>query len=174
MGCPRLSRRLGAVLVGGLKGSVLARVYPPGHPAGRDSAGGKDRDRWPLRARAALAAAPGRGRWVPGDGACPPRPHGRTVILAMFAITAHTHTRDREAYLREVERYGQALPRRPPTAARNDQAIAAREARLAARLRAVEHAYQTALDHDQALTATQARPGAPRRGSHPRLGNGTE
>jgi hypothetical protein len=70
----------------------------------------------------------------------------------MFAITAHT--RDREAYLREVERYGQAFPK-TSYGRRNDQAIAAREARLAARLRAVEHAYQTVLDHDQALTATQ-------------------
>jgi hypothetical protein len=35
------------------------------------------------------------------------------------------------------------------------QAIAAREARLAVRLRAVEHLYRTALDHDEALTANQ-------------------
>jgi hypothetical protein len=37
----------------------------------------------------------------------------------------------------------------------NRQTIAAREARLAARLRAVEHAFRTAIDRDEALTATQ-------------------
>jgi hypothetical protein len=75
-----------------------------------------------------------------------------TANIAMFAIT--THTRDRETHLREVERYGQTLPEGSYGRA-NRQAIAAREARLAARLRAVEHAYRAALDRDEALTATQ-------------------
>jgi hypothetical protein len=75
-----------------------------------------------------------------------------TASIAMFAITAHT--RDREAHLLEVERYGQTLPEGSYGRA-NRQAIATREARLAARLRAVEHAYRIALDRDEALTATQ-------------------
>ena len=72
-----------------------------------------------------------------------------TANIAIYAITAHA--RDREAHLREVERYGQALPEDSYGRA-NRQAIATREARLAARLRAVEHAYRTALDHDEAPT----------------------
>jgi hypothetical protein len=88
-------------------------------------------------------------------------PQGRTVSMvldtatanaAIYAITAHAW--EREAHLREVERYGQTLPEGSYGRA-NRQAIAAREARLAARLRAVEHAYRTALDRDEALTATQ-------------------
>jgi hypothetical protein len=75
-----------------------------------------------------------------------------TANAAMYAITAHA--REREAHLREVERYGQTLPEGSYGRA-NRQAIAAREARLTARLRAVEHAYRTALDRDEALTATQ-------------------
>jgi hypothetical protein len=68
----------------------------------------------------------------------------------MYAITAHA--REREAHLREVGRHGQTLPKALTAANRQD--IAVREARLATRLRAVEHAYRTALDHDEALTAT--------------------
>jgi hypothetical protein len=75
-----------------------------------------------------------------------------TANIAMYAVTAHT--RDREAHLREVERYGQTLPEDSYGRA-NRQAIAARESRLAARLRAVEHAFRTAIDRDEALTATQ-------------------
>jgi hypothetical protein len=75
-----------------------------------------------------------------------------TANIAMFAITAHA--RDREAHLREVEHTGQILPEGSYGRA-NRQAIAAREARLAARLRAVEHAFRTAIDRDDALTATQ-------------------
>ena len=88
-------------------------------------------------------------------------PQGRTVSIVMDAATANVamyaitaHAREREAHLREVERYGQTLPEDSYGRA-NRQAIAAREARLAARLRAVEHAYRTALDRDDALTATQ-------------------
>jgi hypothetical protein len=85
----------------------------------------------------------------------PPRPaysHAMTLILdattaniAMHAITAHAG--DREAHIREVEQYGQNLPE-DSYGRRNRQAIAARETRVAARLRAIEHAYRTAIDHD--------------------------
>jgi hypothetical protein len=75
-----------------------------------------------------------------------------TTNIAMLAIAAHAD--ERKAHLCEIERYGQTLPERSYGRA-NRQAIAAREARLAARLRAIEHTYHTALDRDQALTASQ-------------------
>lgn len=75
-----------------------------------------------------------------------------TANIAMFAITAHA--RDREAHLREIERYGQTLPEGSYGRA-NRQTIAAHEARLAARLRAIEHAYRTAIDYDAAFTPAQ-------------------
>jgi hypothetical protein len=75
-----------------------------------------------------------------------------TANIALYAITAHA--RDREAHLREVEQYGQTLPEASSGRA-NRQAIAAREARLAARLRAVEHAYRTALDRDTAFSTSE-------------------
>jgi hypothetical protein len=85
-------------------------------------------------------------------------PHDRTVSIVMDAATANValyaitaHAREREAHLREVERYGQTLPEDSYGRA-NRQAIAAREARLAARLRAIEHAYRTALDPEAGLT----------------------
>jgi hypothetical protein len=53
----------------------------------------------------------------------------------MHAIAAHAG--EREAQVREVERSGQALPE-GSYGRQNRQAIAAREARVAARLRAVE------------------------------------
>jgi hypothetical protein len=83
-----------------------------------------------------------------------PDPNGRTVSLildattanmAMHAITAHAS--DREAHIREVEQYGQQLPE-DSYGRRNRQAIAARETRVATRLRAVERAYRTAIDRD--------------------------
>jgi hypothetical protein len=68
-----------------------------------------------------------------------------TANIALFAIAAHAD--EREAHVREVERFGASLPEssygRP-----NRQAIAARETRIAARLRAVEQAYRTAIEHD--------------------------
>jgi hypothetical protein len=79
-------------------------------------------------------------------------PGGRTVSLildattaniAMHAITAHAS--DREAHIREVEHYGQQLPENS-WGRRNRQAIAARETRVAARLRAIERAYRSAID----------------------------
>ena len=65
----------------------------------------------------------------------------------MFAIAAHAD--EREAHIREVERSGRSLPE-DSYGRRNRQAIAARETRVTARLRAVEHAYRTATEHDTA------------------------
>jgi hypothetical protein len=55
----------------------------------------------------------------------------------MFAIAAHAD--EREAHLCEVERSGRSLPE-GSYGRRNRQAIAARETRVATRLRAVEQA----------------------------------
>ncbi len=74
-----------------------------------------------------------------------------TANIALFAIAAHAD--EREAHVREVERYGRTLPE-DSYGRRNRQAIAARETRIAARLRAVEQAYRTATDRD----AAYARP----------------
>ena len=91
-------------------------------------------------------------------------PETQTVILvvdaatadtAMFAIAAHAD--EREAHIREVERSGQNLPE-GSYGRRNRQAIAARETRVAARLRAVEQAYRTATEH-----GTASRPPEPTR-----------
>ena len=68
-----------------------------------------------------------------------------TASIAIFAIAAHAD--EREAHLREVERSGQSLPE-GSYGRRNRQAIAARETRIATRLRAVEHAYRMAIDRD--------------------------
>ena len=67
----------------------------------------------------------------------------------MFAIAAHAD--EREAHVREVERSGQNLPE-GSYGRRNRQAIAARETRVAARLRAVEQAYRTAIERDTAYS----------------------
>lgn len=89
-------------------------------------------------------------------------PGSQTVILvldettansAMFAIAAHAD--EREAHVREVERFGENLPE-GSYGRRNRQAIAAREARVASRLRAVEHAYRVATEHDLAPTPPDA------------------
>src|SRR5579859_5542099 len=68
-----------------------------------------------------------------------------TATIAMFAIAAHAN--EREAHVREVERSGRSLPE-GSYGRRNRQAIAARETRIATRLRAVEQAYRTATEHD--------------------------
>jgi hypothetical protein len=68
-----------------------------------------------------------------------------TANIAMFAIAAHAD--EREAHIREVERFGQNLPE-GSYGRYNRQAIAARETRVAVRLRAVEQAYRTAIEHD--------------------------
>jgi hypothetical protein len=61
----------------------------------------------------------------------------------MFALTAHAG--EREAHAREVERSGADWPD-GSYGRRNRQAISARETRIATRLRAVEHAYRTAIE----------------------------
>ena len=68
-----------------------------------------------------------------------------TANIAMFAIAAQAD--EREAHVREVERFGQNLPE-GSYGRRNRQAIAARETRIAARLRAVEQAYRMAIERD--------------------------
>ncbi|HLM87487.1 MAG: hypothetical protein ACLQK8_13895 [Streptosporangiaceae bacterium] len=73
-----------------------------------------------------------------------------TASTAIFALA--THTDEREAHIREVERYGQNLPE-GSYGRRNRQAIAARETRIAARLRAIEQAYRTAIDRDALFSA---------------------
>jgi hypothetical protein len=72
-----------------------------------------------------------------------------TANAVMFAIAAHAE--EREAHIREVQSYGQTLPE-GSYGRRNRQAIATREARVAARLRAVEHAYRTAIERDTAFS----------------------
>jgi hypothetical protein len=72
-----------------------------------------------------------------------------TASIAMFAIAVHVG--EREARVREVERSGADWPE-GSYGRRNRQAIAARETRVATRLRAVQHAYQAVAGHDTALT----------------------
>jgi hypothetical protein len=66
-----------------------------------------------------------------------------TVSIAMFAVAAHAG--EREAHAREVERSGADWPD-GSYGRRNRQAIAARETRIAIRLRAVEQAYHMAIE----------------------------
>jgi hypothetical protein len=72
-----------------------------------------------------------------------------TASVAMFAIAAHAD--EREAHVREVERSGRSLPE-GSYGRRNRQVIAARETRVAARLRAVEQACRAATGRDTAYT----------------------
>ncbi len=74
--------------------------------------------------------------------------------MAMFALAAHAD--EREAHVREVERSGRSLPE-GSYGRRNRQAIAARETRVAARLRAVEQACRTATDRDTAYAPEPTR-----------------
>jgi hypothetical protein len=76
-----------------------------------------------------------------------------TANIALYAIAAHAD--EREAHVREVERSGQNLPE-GSYGRRNRQAIAARETRIAARLRAVEQAYRTATEHDTTPKRTES------------------
>jgi hypothetical protein len=59
----------------------------------------------------------------------------------------HAAAGECEAHIREVQRYGQTLPEGSCCSAPHP-ANAARETRIAARLRAVEHAYRIAIDRD--------------------------
>jgi hypothetical protein len=72
-----------------------------------------------------------------------------TANIAMFAIAADAN--EREAHVCEVELSGRSMPD-GSYGRRNRQAIAARETRVATRLRAVEQAYRTATEHDTAYT----------------------
>ena len=97
-------------------------------------------------------------------------PESQTISLVLDATTANTaifaiaaHADEREAHIREVERYGQTLPE-GSYGRRNRQVIATRETRIAARLRAVEQAYRTAIERDEAYTPpepTRARRSPP-------------
>ncbi len=72
-----------------------------------------------------------------------------TASIAMFALAAHAD--EREAHVREIERFGATLPE-GSYGRRNRQAIAARETRVATRLRAIEHACQAVAGHDTVFT----------------------
>jgi hypothetical protein len=94
-------------------------------------------------------------------------PETQTVTLIVDAATANTvmfaiaaHADEREAHIREVEQLSQRFPE-GSFGRRNCQAIAARETRVAARLRAVERAYRTANERDATF-----RPHGPIRASH--------
>ncbi len=89
-------------------------------------------------------------------------PDGQTVTLVLDAATANTaiyaitaHAQEREAHLREIQLHAQDLPE-GSYGRRNRQAITDRESRITTRLRAIEHAYQTAIERD--TTAEPARP----------------
>jgi hypothetical protein len=112
-----------------------------------------------LRDRVRQGASPPESAWPDTDGPQVLALAGRdtenrtvslildttTANIAMYAINAYAG--DREAHIREVEQYGQNLPE-GSYGRRNRQAIAARETRVAARLRAIEQAYRTAIDRD--------------------------
>jgi hypothetical protein len=81
-------------------------------------------------------------------------PDSQTVTLILDATTANTAlfaiaaiADEREAHIREVEQFGQSLPE-GSYGRRNRQAIAARETRVATRLRAVQRAYHIAIERD--------------------------
>ena len=79
-----------------------------------------------------------------------------TANAVLFAVAAHAD--EREAHIREVERYGQTLPE-GSYGRRNRQAIADRETRITTRLRAVEQAYRMVIERDTAYgTPEPARP----------------
>jgi hypothetical protein len=66
-----------------------------------------------------------------------------TASIALYAVAAHAD--DREAHIREIQRYAATLPDNT-YGKQNRQHIAARETRIATRLRAIEHAYRTATE----------------------------
>jgi hypothetical protein len=66
-----------------------------------------------------------------------------TASIALYAIAAHAG--EREAHIREVQRYAATLPD-DSYGKENRQHITARETRIATRLRAIEHAYRTAIE----------------------------
>ena len=82
-------------------------------------------------------------RHDPGTGTVTLVLDSTTASVALFALAAHAG--EREAHSREVERSGADWPE-GSYGRRNRQAIAARETRVATRLRAVEHACHTAIE----------------------------
>jgi hypothetical protein len=103
-------------------------------------------------------AHPGQARPEPGEpqitALAHPDPETQTVTLILDAATANAaifaiaaHADEREAHIREVQQFAQNLPE-DSYGRRNRQAIAARETRIAARLRAVERAYRTGLERE--------------------------
>jgi hypothetical protein len=90
-----------------------------------------------------------------------------TANTALFAIAAHAD--EREAHIREVERFGQNLPE-GSYGQRNRQAIAARETRVAARLRFVEHAYRIAIERDPVPSCPSPPQRLPSRNRRPPTG----
>src|SRR6266702_4481095 len=104
-------------------------------------------------------------RHDPGTGTVTLVLDTNTASVAMFALAAHAG--EREAHAREVERSGADWPD-GSYGRRNRQAIAARETRVAARLRAVEQACRTATGRDtgyappepaRALRSAELQPG---------------
>jgi hypothetical protein len=81
-----------------------------------------------------------------------------TANIAVYAITAHAQ--EREAHLREIQLHAQDLPE-GSYGRRNRQAIADRETRITTRLRAIQQAYQAAIEHD--IEPTAPEPPAPLR-----------
>ena len=91
-----------------------------------------------------------------------PDPETQTVTFILDAATANTvmfaiaaNADEREAHIREVEQLGQRFPE-GSFGHRNRQTIAARETRVAARLRAVERAYRTASERDTAFKTPES------------------
>jgi hypothetical protein len=78
-----------------------------------------------------------------------------TANIAMFAIAAHAG--EREAHVREVERFAQTLSE-GSYGQRNRQAIAVREMRVATRLRAIEQAHRRAIERDIVIGPPQPTP----------------
>jgi len=85
----------------------------------------------------------------------------------MFAVAAHAD--EREAHVREVERFGEGLPE-GSYGRRNRQVIAARETRVAVRLRAVQQAYRTAIEHLAEFPQLEPRKArSPQRAANPEI-----
>jgi hypothetical protein len=130
-----------------------------------------------LRDRVKQGIAPPAQAWPDTDG--PPviaraerDPRGHTVSLILDETTANiamhaiaAHAQEREAHVREVQQFAQGLPD-GSYGKQNRQAIAARETRVAARLRAIERAYQAA--PDRAATADPANADRPTDRMHER------
>jgi hypothetical protein len=91
--------------------------------------------------------------------------------VAAFAIAAHAA--DREAHAREVELVGEMLPE-DSYGRINRRAIAAREARIARPLRAVERAYTAAIEEVVVLIPPTRDNPAPRHNDQAELRIGPE